>query len=182
MKTIKIIDNFLDKKDFRKIDMYMVKGYEYAAPHIQWYYISLAGGVDEEYQFIYPFPFSRNVREGNPEKEHHYFLKVINPIFEKLGIELSDLIKLRANLIPKNNKIIEHRLHTDIESEEVHKFITGIFYLNTNNGYTHFEDGTKIESIANRLILFPTSMKHGGTTCTDSDTRVVLNMNYKEKE
>ena len=41
-----------------------------------------------------------------------------------------------------------------------------------------FEDGTKIESVANRLISFPEEMKHRGTSCTDEKIRVVINFNY----
>jgi len=51
-------------------------------------------------------------------------------------------------------------------------------YVNTNNGYTKFEDGTKVESVANRLVTFPANMKHKGTSCTDEKIRVVINFNY----
>ena len=50
--------------------------------------------------------------------------------------------------------------------------------MNTNNGYTEFENGVKIESVANRLITFPAGMKHRGTSCTDKKIRVVINFNY----
>ena len=55
---------------------------------------------------------------------------------------------------------------------------TSIFYVNTCNGYTHFEDGTKVDSVANRLITFPTQTKHGGACCTDTVARIVINFNY----
>ena len=55
---------------------------------------------------------------------------------------------------------------------------TAIFYINTNNGYTLFEDGTKVESVENRICIFPYYMKHTGTTCTDKNQRVVININY----
>ena len=55
---------------------------------------------------------------------------------------------------------------------------TSILYLNTNNGYTRFEDGTKVESVANRMVTFPNQMMHTGTTTTDSEYRLVLNLNY----
>ena len=58
---------------------------------------------------------------------------------------------------------------------------TGILYLNTNNGYTLFEDGTKIESVANRFISFPSAMSHKGTTCSDENKRIILNFNYFPK-
>ena len=62
--------------------------------------------------------------------------------------------------------------------EGVEGWYTSIFYLNTNNGYTYFEDGSKVKSIANRFVIFPCYMSHGGASCTDNDNRVVLNINY----
>ena len=53
-----------------------------------------------------------------------------------------------------------------------------IFYLNTNNGYTKFEDGTVVKSIANRLLTFPTLCKHTSSSCTDVEARVNINFNY----
>ena len=50
--------------------------------------------------------------------------------------------------------------------------------MNTNNGYTKFEDGSIVESVANRIVTFPANMKHLGTSCTDEKTRVVINFNY----
>ena len=50
--------------------------------------------------------------------------------------------------------------------------------MNTNDGYTEFEDGTKVESVANRLVTFPANLKHTGTSCTDEKTRIVINFNY----
>ena len=51
-------------------------------------------------------------------------------------------------------------------------------YLNTNDGYTVFEDGTQIESVKNRILIFKTSLKHTGTNCTDQKRRVLINFNY----
>ena len=62
--------------------------------------------------------------------------------------------------------------------EKLKYWSTSIFYVNTNNGYTKFEDGTKVESVANRLLTFPANMKHTGTSCTDEKTRVVINCNF----
>ena len=50
--------------------------------------------------------------------------------------------------------------------------------MNTNNGYTIFEDGAKVESVANRMITFPANVKHKGTSCSDEKTRVNINFNY----
>ena len=53
--------------------------------------------------------------------------------------------------------------------------------MNTNDGYTIFDNGTMINSVKNRLITFPAKMKHAGTSCTDQKRRVVINFNYRKK-
>ena len=55
---------------------------------------------------------------------------------------------------------------------------TGVFYLNTNNGYTYFESGERVDSVENRLLVFPSSKRHAGTTNTDVDYRCVINLNW----
>ena len=86
-------------------------------------------------------------------------------------------VRIKANLQPKTEKIIQNNFHSDFAN-----CITSIFYLNSNNGYTLFEDGTKIDSVANRLITFDSNLNHTGTTCTDQLTRMVINFNYYKRE
>ena len=45
-------------------------------------------------------------------------------------------------------------------------------------GYTKLLDGTVIESIANRLLTFPTNMPHTSSTCNDKQIRSNININY----
>ena len=85
--------------------------------------------------------------------------------------------RVKANLQPRTEKIIENNFHFDFAN-----CITSILYLNSNNGYTLFEDGTKIDSVANRLLTFDSNLKHTGTTCTDQLTRMVINFNYYKRE
>ena len=74
-----------------------------------------------------------------------------------------------------NHPNIRSGFHVDFHYEHSR---TAIFYVNTNDGYTEFEDGTKIESKENRIVIFPTLIKHSGVTCTDQQNRVVINFNY----
>ena len=84
--------------------------------------------------------------------------------------------------MPCQNKVVEHGLHIDVTDAETNKIghlmKTSILYMNTNDGYTKFEDGTKVESVANRMVTFPNSMKHTGTTTSNSEYRLVINFNY----
>ena len=81
--------------------------------------------------------------------------------------------RVKANLQPKTEKIIQNNFHYDYAN-----CITSILYLNSNNGYTLFEDGTKIDSVANRFVKFSGDMRHSGASCTDKKTRIIINYNY----
>ena len=91
-------------------------------------------------------------------------------------------IRIKLNMLPHASKVYpkggESGWHQDTP---YHDSLTSIFYLNTNNGYTEFEDGTKVDSVANRLATFPAGMSHRGSSCSDSTTRVVANLNYYPK-
>ena len=41
-----------------------------------------------------------------------------------------------------------------------------------------FKDGTKVESVENRIVIFDGSELHCGVSCTDEKARFVLNINY----
>jgi hypothetical protein len=100
-------------------------------------------------------------------------INLLNPVFSK--IKFKKMNRIKANLIPRKNKIIESGMHVDQK-----KGTTGILYMNTCNGYTLFESGEKIKSEKNKYIEFNSSIKHTGTSCTDQFRRVVINFNYEQ--
>ena len=109
------------------------------------------------------------------------FLKELEPILEL--IKTMSIFKIKANLLTRTSNIVENSFHVDMADlkefpEKLKQWTTSIFYVNTNNGYTKFENGTKIESVANRMVTFPAHIKHTGTSCTDEKIRVVINFNY----
>lgn len=115
----------------------------------------------------------------NPHEISQYF-----PMMDHLLIKLQPMmtLKIKANLNPVADRIIEHGMHVDTYPYELAEMLTtSVFYLNTNNGYTLFEDGTKVESVANRLVSFPATTMHTGTTCTDEKFRAVINLNYVKR-
>ena len=112
-----------------------------------------------------------------------------NDLFRDLYIHLGvkRLFRSKLNLTHRTDEIHEFQpLHIDL-SEDNPPWTTAIFYLNTNNGYTLFEDGTKVESVANRMVEFEGHTAHTGSThtigtpCHEYDEgrfRVVLNINF----
>jgi hypothetical protein len=65
-------------------------------------------------------------------------------------------------------------MHTD--SPDYHK--VALFSINTNNGYTLFENGDKFESKENTLLLFDGHLKHCSVAQIDSNLRINININY----
>ena len=94
--------------------------------------------------------------------------------FSKI-LKFNYLIRAKINLYTKKDKFIETALHVD--SYDPHQ--VALYSLNTNNGYTLFEDGTKIPSVENQMILFDGSLRHASVAQTDSNVRVNININIK---
>jgi hypothetical protein len=115
-------------------------------------------------------------REFEPCSESWQYLKggILN------ALQPHGLYRVKANATPVYSEVVEKLLHVDLKEEDdtVTPHRVAILYINTNDGYTVFEDGSKVDSVANRMILFPGHLKHAGTTCTDQPLRVVVNINY----
>ena len=160
---MKIIDNFLDDSIFLNIKNTILSS------NFPWFFCQniVSSQSDERYQF-----FHSVYEEGEPRSPFYNYL--IDTGFLK-NLSIASLIKIKVNFQAKTNTIEKNNLHTD------HSFpnaLTAIYYVNTNDGYTYFEDGKFIESKSNRIVIFPSTIKHGGTTCTNQKYRCVLNINY----
>ena len=57
--------------------------------------------------------------------------------------------------------------------------LTSIYYVNTNNGGTAFENGKFVKSEQNKIVTFPMNLKHRTIPHTDNNyERIVININY----
>ena len=101
---------------------------------------------------------------------------IFNPILQPLVdiLKPKSIVRIKANFFPRTSKIFEHDRHIDFKFS--HK--GALFSVNSCDGYTRLEDGTKIESIENRLLLLDSSKLHNSTTCTDAKGRFNINFNY----
>jgi len=91
-------------------------------------------------------------------------------------IHIESLFRIKANLyFPSKKEVVQHHApHRDSDF----KHQGALFFLTTCDAPTTMEDGTKIESIENRLLLFdPTSM-HSSSSPTNAPYRVTINFNY----
>ena len=138
-----------------------------------WHYSNIIDSIEDDvdkFQFIHLFYV---------EFTNSQYANILSPILRLL--QPLSLFRIKANLITRTPEIVEYSFHSDMSmlSEERRKqWTTSIFYINTNNGYTKFKTGSKVESVENRMVSFPSNMKHKGTSCTDEKTRVVINFNY----
>ena len=170
---MKVIDNFLSEEDFGEIEKVLM------GANFAWHYNNFVAhediGADLEecnFQFTHAF-YMPDVEVGYQAVYSQHF-HVLFPILQKLPIKA--LWRVKSNMIPRQDRYVVHGYHVDIPFRC--KATTAIFYVNTNNGYTIFKDGTKVESVANRLVSFDSQKLHSGSTCTDSKCRVTVNINY----
>ena len=97
---------------------------------------------------------------------------ILMPILNR--IEAKKIIRAKINLNTYQKEHVHSLFHIDQEKE--HK--VAIYYVNTNNGWTEFETGEKINSIKNSILLFDGKLKHKSVTQTDTKMRIVININY----
>ena len=154
-----VIDNFLPEDQFKIIENNLLH------TRFPWGFVPQVYS-SERAQFVHEF---WNPIEGNISEHKQLTIPFIN------RLKPSAILRIKANLQPKNIEVYEDPLHVDLSKVSC---TTSIFYVNTCNGYTYFEDGSKVESAANRLVTFPSQTKHAGTTCSDQVSRVVINFNY----
>ena len=94
---------------------------------------------------------------------------IVVPILYIIGQELP-LIRVKANLFTKRDKQIAYGFHQDYKATSYPEHTTFVLSLNTNNGYTEFEDGTKIPSIERQMLIFDGNVKHRSVGQTDTLT------------
>lgn len=88
------------------------------------------------------------------------------------------LLRVKANLQWKVENQTERNFHTDVPINKCDGIKTAVLYMNTNNGYTKFQDGRRVDSVSNRLAVFDASLYHTGVAATDVDCRVVINFDF----
>ena len=181
---INITDNFLDSGDFESLRSLMCNMKEFST--FPWAFASTVDyegeGNRERFQFVHVFyinsaPVSATDSSG-----------IMGVFMEKLRPKA--LYRIKANLLTRTDTIEENEFHvdTDLGHNTSRSWTTSIFYVNTNDGYTEFQDGrlamenTIVKSVANRMVTFPANLMHRGTSCTNEKIRVVINFNYVAPE
>ena len=163
-----VIDNFLDEKYFDELVTLITDKNKTGNTEMPWFFVSNIAhrDINEDKLFYMTHVFyERNVPTSN-----HYNKMV--PLLEKLGVVC--LLRIKGNLYPNTEILHEHPMHTD----NIFSHSGAILSLNTCDGYTKLKDGTKIDSVANRILFFDASEEHCSTTTTNVPARINININY----
>jgi len=159
----KIIDNFLPKENFLKIkDVLMGKKFP-------WFYLPDISYKDKASEGPL-FYMQHLLYKHEPNSSFFNFIKDNLLDF----IDIKALIRVKANFYPNQN--IKKLNEPHIDYDYLHK--GAIFSINTNNGGTLLKDGSRIDSVENRILFFNPSEEHDSENCTDEKVRINININY----
>tara|TARA_R100001460_G_C3466830_1_gene166675 strand:- start:124 stop:609 length:486 start_codon:yes stop_codon:yes gene_type:complete len=159
---MKVYKNFLNVEEFNKIKNVLLDS------SFPWFYNSQILRTSKP---LGNFQFTHNFYENDLVRSNYFDL--LKPVINK--INCLSIVRIKANLLTKTDVNIDYGFHTDFNDDKV---TTGILYINTNDGYTKFKNGTLEKSKENKYIEFNSKLLHAGSSCTNKNIRVVLNLNY----
>ena len=179
------IDNFLPDEIFKKIhDKLTSQGTQSINPS------DIAKDPwMEQFDWHYSPDVVGNRKVEKFEEQRTYFVRLLylmmplsqkwtpmiaGPILERLA-DLRQIQRVKVNLYPRDSEFIEHEPHADNTWEDAKG---ALFMVNTCNGFTRLHDGTKINSVGNRMLFFKPHLTHNSTNTTDALCRVTINFNY----
>jgi len=115
--------------------------------------------------------FFCHVLHTDGEPRSNFFNQITMPILGRLNFNY--LHRVKVNLYTKYHKPCTGELHRDMGAPHT----VAILSINTNNGYTLFEDGTKVPSVENQCLIFDGRFQHANVTQTDEKARININLN-----
>ena len=177
---MKIIDNFLDKESFKKLQSTLL------SDTFPWFYNPSKVAARDQAR---PSPIKGYESEESLQFTHIFFDNNRNYNWSNWADHLTPLIdkikprawvRVKANMSPINSRPLVGGWHYDMSYEKGPwtNTTTSIFYTTNNNGYTILENGKKIPSLENRLVTFPNNVLHTGVSQTDTKIKITLNLNY----
>lgn len=168
-EKIQLIDNFLPEYQFRPLKKLLLGN------NFSWFYQpTIVYNSDQEGSSLPQLYYYFYDRIDGWSEDPHNYRNFLYPLIDK--INPFNLVRIKANLTTKYTKNVLSGYHTDFDTK--YELTTAIFYVNTTDAPTYFVDGSKVDCVANRFISFPSTFKHSGSFTTNSQNRVVINLNY----
>ena len=176
----KIIDNFLNSDELDKVRNSIIKD-------IPLYYTGGVVGIEKtnhhmgnigrsnDNVHLWNYYFSHLFFTNDDIKSNYYpdLYKIFIPKIEEI-YHYKALMRMKLNFYPHTETLREHDQHCDTK----YSHYGAIFSINTCNGFTRLHDGTKVDSIENRMLFFDPSLPHNSTTTTNAHARININFNF----
>lgn len=121
---------------------------------------------------------------------------LVTKLLDENRLKLRELRRIRLGMFTRYSHSVQHDAHTDYGDPHY----TALFYLNTNNGHTSLYEKVKkpeepwlqdrspsteelgkefrVYPTENKMILFDGLRYHNSSTQTDSNLRIVMNINF----
>jgi hypothetical protein len=110
-------------------------------------------------------------------KEQSSFFQNFLPMLEHIP-NFAALIRAKINLNTKAKDVsFPTGWHVDFPFKSENCY-TALYYINDSDGVTEFETGDFVEPKENRIVIFPTQLKHQGYTPHKNTRRCNININY----
>ena len=161
---MKIIDNFLSDYYFGIVESFFM------GDQMPWYYKNNTVREGDRKSI-----FTTSILQNGSSERNDELFSIVEPCIQKLGCKSLFRIKANCELPTFFHRKTEY--HIDLPFDPPIK--TSIYYVNTNNGWTHIKGHGKVKSVANRMVTFDSNQYHAGVTCTNEERRVVVNFNWK---
>ena len=169
---VEIFDDFLTEYQCQSIDKSL------SHSDFPWYFQRDLNGEELVGNFYF-FHLFWDQRMGNGESQ---YLPVVLPIIDKLGVPLSKVRRIKANLSTRTQRIYHHKRHYDYPPNS--PWVSVCYYVNSTNGPTVFDIDRwrkrKVKGKRNRLARFDGSYGHHSTSPTNANYRITINIDYEK--
>ena len=172
-----VIDNFLPEADFKRLSAIMNH------TDFAWYRHTGISDSDStmsatqtslDNYFFGHIVFMDHRIMSNVFEE--IFKIIFDPLRDRFGNQFNLIHRMKFNLYPRTSEVQVHPWHVD--SSEIEGLMGCLFFMNTCDGYTGFSDGTEVDSVENRIVVFDSTQKHFSTSCSNAPVRTTFNVNF----
>ena len=170
-----VIDNFLPEETFKRLSDFMMNkdGSSFAYHPLR----KVATENDSESEYWSWYGVHAFFIDYVPVSQ--YYTSIIGENFypllnDELQI-LNSIVRVKANFFPHTPTVKNHNWHQDYPEFDNK---AAVFSLNTCDGYTEFQDGMKVDSVANRMVFFNGRDYHRSSTTSNAFGRFNINFNF----
>jgi len=189
---LNVFDNFLSDIDWERVKVAFLDPDKPIQFHVKWMLAEIIIADKDSRQSNLQLTNTSFIDLHFPKKDPGIVdpisFKYLTPILAK--IRPYKLWRIKSNITFLNTTALdslnERYWHIDVDNAIIHKGMTAIYYMTTCDGGTAFlandhREAFTIDSVANRLVVFPNHWKHSVVKQTDATYRCVVNLNWVDK-